>query len=70
MSGTGGPPGEAPELIRINNRRPRSGGDLGLRVHRCQDRLAVCQANALKDVESEQARREEVSICLMLYGDP
>jgi hypothetical protein len=26
-------PCEDPELSRINNRRPESGGDLGLRVH-------------------------------------
>jgi hypothetical protein len=26
-------PDEAPELSRISNRRPESGGDLGLRVH-------------------------------------
>jgi hypothetical protein len=34
-------PGETPELSRISNRRPGSGGDLGLRVHGHRDRLVV-----------------------------
>jgi hypothetical protein len=63
-------PGEAPELSRISNRRPGSGGDLGLRVHGRRDWLAVHHASALKDVESELALSEEESIDLMLYGDP
>jgi hypothetical protein len=61
---------EAPELSRINNRRPESGGDLGLRVHEHRDRLVVHHASALKDIESKLALSEEESICLMLYGDP
>jgi hypothetical protein len=63
-------PDEAPELSRISNRRPGSGGDLGLRVHRHRDRLAVHHASTLKDVESELALSEEESIDLMLYEDP
>jgi hypothetical protein len=63
-------PDETPELSRISNRRPESGGDLGLRVHGRRDRLAVHHASALKDVESELALSEEESIDLMLYGDP
>jgi hypothetical protein len=63
-------PGEVPELSRISNRRPRSGCDLGLRVHGHRDRLAVHHASVLKDVESELALSVEESIDLMLYGDP
>jgi hypothetical protein len=62
-------PGEAPELSRTSNRRPKSGGGLGLCVHRRRDQLAVHHASTLKDVESELALGEEESICLMLYGD-
>jgi hypothetical protein len=61
---------EAPELGRISNKRPRSGGDLGLRIHRHRDQLAVHHASALNDVKSELGLSEEESICLMLYGDP
>jgi hypothetical protein len=63
-------PGETLELSRISNRRPGSGGDLGLRVQRRRDRLAVHHTSALKDVESELALSEEEFIDLMLYGDP
>jgi hypothetical protein len=63
-------PGEAPELSWINNRRPESGGDLGLHVHRHRDWLAVHHVTVLKDVKSKLALSEEESICLMLYGDP
>jgi hypothetical protein len=63
-------PGEAPELSRISNRRPKSDGDLGLCVHGHQDWLAVHHDTTLKDVESELALSEEKSICLMMYGDP
>jgi hypothetical protein len=63
-------PGEAPELSRISNRRPKSGRDLGLRVHGRRDRLAVHHASVLKDVESELVLSKEESIDLMLYGDP
>jgi hypothetical protein len=63
-------PDEAPELSRISNRRPESGGDLGLRVHGRQDRLAIHHPSALRDVESELTLSEEESIYLMLYGDP
>jgi hypothetical protein len=61
---------EAPELSRISNRRPESGGDLGLCVHGRRDRLAVHHASVLKDIESELALSEEESIDLMLYRDP
>jgi hypothetical protein len=63
-------PGDAPELSRISNKRPRSGGNLGLRVHGRQDRLAVHHASAFKNVESETTLSEEESIFLMLYEDP
>jgi hypothetical protein len=63
-------PGEASELRRISNRRPGSGGDLGLHVHGRRDWLAIHHASALKDVEIELALSEEESIDLMLYGDP
>jgi hypothetical protein len=63
-------PGEASELRRISNRRPGSGGDLGLHVHGRRDWLAIHHASALKDVESELALSEEESIDLMLYRDP
>jgi hypothetical protein len=43
---------EAPELSRINNRRLRLDRDFDMRVHGCQNWLAVCQASALKDVKS------------------
>jgi hypothetical protein len=52
-------PGETPELSQISNRKPKSSGDLGLRVHGCRDRLVVHHANALKDVESQLALSEE-----------
>jgi hypothetical protein len=63
-------PSEASKLSRISNRRPRSGGDLGLCVHGSRDWLAVHHPSALKDVTSELAPSEEETICLMLYGDP
>jgi hypothetical protein len=62
--------GEAPELSWISNRRPKSGGELGLRVHERRYRLAIHHASALKDVKSELALSEEESIDLMLYGAP
>jgi hypothetical protein len=52
-------PGETPELSQISNRKPKSSGDLGLRVHGCRDRLVVHHASALKDVESQLALSEE-----------
>jgi hypothetical protein len=60
---------EARELSRISNRRPESGGDLGMCVHRRQDRLVVHHTNALNDDESKLVLSEEESIDLMLYGD-
>jgi hypothetical protein len=63
-------PDEALELSGISNRRPGSGGDLGLHVHGRRDQLAVHHASTLKDVESELALSEEESIDLMLYRDP
>jgi hypothetical protein len=62
--------GKTPELSWISNRRPRSGGDLGLRVHGHRDRLAVHHASVVKDVKSELTLSEEESNYLMLYGDP
>jgi hypothetical protein len=63
-------PSEAPELSQICNRRPESGGDLGMCVHRHRDRLAVYHASTLKYIESELALSEKESIYLLLYGDP
>jgi hypothetical protein len=62
-------PGEDPEVSRISNRRPRLGGDLGLRVHRCRNRLAVHHACSLKNIESKQMLSEEEPVSLMYYGD-
>jgi hypothetical protein len=61
--------GEAPEVSQISNRRPRLSGDLGLCVHRCQNRLAVHHVNSLKNIESKLTLSEEELIRLMLYGD-
>jgi hypothetical protein len=63
-------PGEAPEVSRISNRRPGLGGDIGLRVHRCQNRFAVHHASSLKDIESKLTLSEEEPVSLMLYRDP
>jgi hypothetical protein len=63
-------PGKAPEVSRISNRRPRFGGDLGLRVHRCRNRFAVHHASSLKNIESKLTLSEEESASLMFYGDP
>jgi hypothetical protein len=62
-------PSEAPEVSRISNRRPGLDRDLGLRVHRCQNRLVVHHANSLKNVESKLTLSEEEPVSLMLYGD-
>jgi hypothetical protein len=62
-------PSEAPEVSRISNKRPRLGRDLGLRVHRHQNRLAVHHASSLKNIESKLTLSEEELIHLMLYGD-
>jgi hypothetical protein len=61
-------PGEARELSWISNRRPESGGVLGLCVHMHQDQLVVHHASMLKDIESKLMLSEEKSICLMMYG--
>jgi hypothetical protein len=63
-------PGEAPEVSWISNRRPELSGDLGLRVHRCQNWFAVHHASSLKNIESKLTLSEEEPISLMLYGDP
>jgi hypothetical protein len=63
-------PGEAPEVSRVSNRRPRLSGDLGLRVHWHQNRLAVHHTSSLKNIESKLTLSEEESANLMLYGDP
>jgi hypothetical protein len=54
-------------VSRISNRRPRFDRDLGLRVHRCQNRLAIHHASSLKNIESKLTLREEELMCLMLY---
>jgi hypothetical protein len=51
--------GEAPELSWISNMRPKSNGDLGICVHKHQDRLAVHHASALKDIESKLVLNEK-----------
>jgi hypothetical protein len=63
-------PREATELSQVSNRRPRSGGDLSLRVNGRRDLLVVHHASMFKDVKSELVLSEEESIYLMLYGDP
>jgi hypothetical protein len=63
-------PGEAPEVSQISNRRPRLGGDLGLRVYRRRNRFAVHHTSSLKDIESKLTLSEEEPVSLMLYGDP
>jgi hypothetical protein len=60
-------PSEAPELSRISNRRPGLGRDLGLRVHRCRNRLVVHHASSLKNVERKLMLSEEELVSLMLY---
>jgi hypothetical protein len=63
-------PDEAPEVSWMSNRRPRLGGDLGLRVHWRQNWLAVYHASSLKNIKSKLTLSEEESTSLMLYGDP
>jgi hypothetical protein len=58
-------PSEAPKVSRISNRRPRLGGDLGLRVHRRQNRLVVHHTSSLKNIESRLTLSEEEPISLM-----
>jgi hypothetical protein len=53
-------------VSRINNRRPRLGEDHGLRVHRCQNWLAVHHTSSLRNVESKLMLSEEEPISLML----
>jgi hypothetical protein len=61
---------EAHEVSWISNRRPGLGRNLGLCVHRRQNRFIVHHASTLKNTESKLAPSEEESVCLMLYGDP
>jgi hypothetical protein len=62
-------PSEAPEVNRINNRRPRLNGDLGMRVHRRQNWLAIHHISSLKNIESKLMLSEEETVRLMFYGD-
>jgi hypothetical protein len=62
-------PSKAPEVSRISNKRPRLSGDLGMCVHRCQNRLVVHHDSLLKNIESNLTLSEEEPIRLMLYGD-
>jgi hypothetical protein len=62
-------PAKAPEVSWISNWRPGLGRDLGLCVHRHQNRLAVHHACSLKNIESKLTLSEEGSVRLMLYGD-
>jgi hypothetical protein len=56
-------------VSRINNRRPRLNRDLGQRVHRCRNWLAVHHASLLKNIESKLTLSEEELTRLMLYRD-
>jgi hypothetical protein len=56
-------------VSQINNRRPGLSGDLGLCVHRCQNRLAVHHASSLKNIEGKLTLSEEEPVSLMLYRD-
>jgi hypothetical protein len=58
-------PGAAPEVSWINNRRLGLSVDLGLRVHRCRNQLAVHHASSLKNIESKLMLSEEEPISLM-----
>jgi hypothetical protein len=58
-------PGEALEVSRISNRRLGLCGDLGLRVHWRQNRLAVHHASSLKNIESKLMLSEEEAVSLM-----
>jgi hypothetical protein len=58
-------PDEAPEVSWISNSRSRLDGDLGLRVHRCQNRLAVHHASSLKNIKSKLTLHEEEPVSLM-----
>jgi hypothetical protein len=49
--------------------RPGLSGDLGLCVHRCQNRLAVHHASSLKNIEGKLTLSEEEPVSLMLYRD-
>jgi hypothetical protein len=60
---------ETPKVSRISNRRPGLGGNLGLRLHRRRNRLAVHHASSLKNIESKLTLSEEEPVCLMLYRD-
>jgi hypothetical protein len=62
-------PSEDPEVSWTSNKRPELSGDLGLRVHRHQNRLAVPHANSLKNIESKLTLSEEELVSLMLYRD-
>jgi hypothetical protein len=62
--------GEVLELSWISNRRPRSDGDLDMRVHKRRDQLAVHHTSVLNDAENELTLSEEGSIGMMLYGNP
>ena len=62
--------GKAPELSGVSNRRPRVGGNLGLRVHWRRAGLAVHHSSTLENVESILALGEEEVVGALLYGDP
>jgi hypothetical protein len=58
-------PGEVPEMSRISNRRSGLNGDLGLHVHRHQNRLTVHHASSLKNIKSKLTLSEEELVSLM-----
>jgi hypothetical protein len=62
-------PIKAPKVSRISNRRLGLDGDLGMRVHRRRNQIAVHHVSSLKNIESNLTLSEEEPISLMLYGD-
>jgi hypothetical protein len=62
-------PIKAHKVSRISNRRLGLDGDLGLRVHRRRNQIAVHHVSSLKNIESNLTLSEEEPISLMLYGD-
>jgi hypothetical protein len=62
-------PSEASEVSWISNMRPELSRDLGLCVHRRQNRPVVHHASSVKNIESKLMLNEEELVRLMLYGD-
>jgi hypothetical protein len=62
-------PSEAPEVSRMNNKRPKLDGDLCMCIYRRQNRLAVHHARSLRNIVSKLTLSEKELVHLMLYGD-